>query len=124
MSRIADCIALLNGTSVEPLRGAHPGDGALRSLLVHAAFADGEVGPGEFDLIHRVMPELELAEALLWIAAESERPMDIARLMSAFPTRAERVELLELAAVITDKDDGELPSELEFLQALGAMLSE
>ena len=118
MSRLDDFIAILNGTKTMPLEGVHHHDGILLSILIHAAFSDGIVVEEEFDLLLRMMPGLELGEALSVVSEESQRPMDFDALQSIFPNPAERAALVRAVSFMIASDNQIAPSEHVFLQKL------
>lgn len=118
MNRIERFHAILTGRDLKPLSGHDPADVHLLALIVHAAFSDGTVNEAEFDLIGLLMPDRELGEALVWIAEESERPLDLLGVLTAFPSVTDRLALVRLVATIVSGDGVVSPEESEFVEAL------
>ena len=122
MNRIADYASILKREHSRPLAGSHPGDSALNSLLVHVAFADGQVDDNEFSMLQQLMPGRELGELLVWVDAESKRPMDVDGLMKAFALTSQRMELLALAERMAAVDGRVDVGERALLDALRSVL--
>ena len=122
MSRIAEYASVLSGASSAALAGEHPADASLRSLLVHLAFSDGQVDASEFDLLQRLLPEQELGALLVWVDAESKRPLDLAGLRSTFPSPEDRRELIALAEAMAALDGHVHAGERRLLDKLRALV--
>ena len=122
MNRIADYASILKREHSRPLAGSHPGDPALNSLLVHVAFADGQVDDNEFSTLQQLMPGRELGELLVWVDAESRRPMDVDGLMKAFALPSQRKELLALAERMAAVDGRVEASEHDLIDTLRSVI--
>jgi len=103
MSRIDDFIQAV-GDPRYHVTGSTPHDALLRSLVVHIAFADGQVSDAEFEVLQRVDPERSLGELLAWVAEEAERPLDLDALVAAFPEREDRRKLADFAERVLRRD--------------------
>lgn len=104
MNRIADYAAVLRSGSTARLEGTHPADPLLQSLLVHTAFADGQVDDSELDLLGRVRPDLDPTTLLMWTDTALNTPMDLDALLEAFPLPSDRQALVELAKAMSRAD--------------------
>ena len=122
MNRIAEYAAILKNDSAAPLAGSHPVDPHLRSLLVHIAFADGEVDGTEFALLDRLVPELDSGALLMWVAEEAQRPMDLEALLEAVPLPSDRRALVELAKHMARADGFVHEGEAQLVDLLKAMV--
>jgi uncharacterized membrane protein YebE (DUF533 family) len=122
MNRISQYIAILKRESTQPLQGSHPADAHLRSLLVHTAFADGQVDHNEFELLRLLVPEKDLGELLLWVDHESKRPMDLDTLLSEFATPSDRKALVVLAMLMSRADGHVDEGEAQLVDTLKALI--
>ncbi len=84
MHRINHWLHVFNDPKRGSLVGHDPADPALFSLLVHVAWADGEVGEEEFDLLSRLFPGQDLGLVLENVAAVSAQPLELPELMNHF----------------------------------------
>lgn len=100
------------------LRLGHPADAALLSLVVHAAFSDGQIQPEEFAVLERLLPGMESGAVLLLAATALEAPMDFRGLMAAVPEPPDRRRLVRLAAAMVWRDQRVARAELGFVGAL------
>ena len=97
MGRIAEFAAVVKPGSAAVLAGSHPVDSLLLSLLVHTAFADGEVDQTEFDLLGRLMPALSPTERLMQVDQIARSALDLEALLAEFPAPSDRQALVALA---------------------------
>jgi uncharacterized membrane protein YebE (DUF533 family) len=123
VSRISEFRDVISGSRTEPLSPGHPQDRALLSLLVHTAFADGQVAEEEFDLLGKLAPDKDMGELLIWIAEEAEKTMNIAELAHLFPAPTDRHALLELVQLMVGMDGVETSTESTFLDMLRSALA-
>ncbi len=121
MSRIQEYLSALEDPE-RRLRPGHPHDPLLLSLMVHVAFADGEVEENEFALLGRLVPDKEPGELLMWVAAEAERPLDLQALAEAFPDPADRDALLTFAGHMAWGDSRLDASEVQLIAELARTL--
>lgn len=121
MSRIHDYLSALNDPAVT-VRPGHPHDPLLLSLMVHVAFADGEVEENEFALLGRLVPDKEPGELLMWVAAEAEKPLDLPALAAAFPEPQDREALLTFAGHMAWGDNQLETSEVQLIARLAQAL--
>ena len=118
MSRIDQYAAILNREHSRPLAGEHHADPLLRRLLVHVAFADGQVDESEFDLLRQIVPDRSLGELLVWVDTESRTEMDVSALLRAFPFPSDRQDLLALANLMAAADGRIDPGETRLIDTL------
>ena len=118
MNRIEQFQAIIAGRQTRPLQGHDVADAHILAMIVHAAFADGTVNESEFDLIHLLMPDRELGEALVWIGEEADQPLDLDAVLAAFPQVTDRLALVRLAATIVSGDGVVSSEESEFVETL------
>ena len=122
MGRIDEFYAILSGRSSEALRGSHPGDSLLRSLVAHVIWADGRVVSAEFDAIQRLFPDLSPGELMMWLEAESSRVLDIEALLTQFPAPDDRRALVAVARMTGRLDDAEALLEEALVEALSVAI--
>jgi len=122
MNRIAQYAAVLAPGSADRLEGSHPADPHLRSLLVHMAFADGQVDENEFDLLGRVVPDLDTTALLMWVDAEARRPMDLQALLDHFEDPEDRQALVDLAKQMARADLQLHAGELQLIEMLTTLV--
>jgi uncharacterized tellurite resistance protein B-like protein len=122
MSRIAQYRAILNKQHTQPLAGTHAADPLLRSLLVHVAFADGQVDEREFERLRQIIPGRELGALLGWVDTESRTDMDLPGLLRAFPFPSDRRALLDLAELMAAANGRIDPGEARLLDTLKSII--
>ena len=122
MNRIAEYASILKREHSRPLADSHPADPLLRSLLVHVAFADGQVDENEFGMLQQLIPGRELGELLVWVDVESKRSMDVEYLMGAFSSPSERQELIDLAELMSAVDGRIDPGETLLVATLKSIM--
>jgi len=121
MSRIQEFLDVLN-TPTHTVQGAHPQDALLLSVMVHVAFADGQVEENEFALLGRLAPEKDPSELMFWIAEEAHKPLDTAALAAAFPSPEDRERLLTFAGHMAWGDNHLEASEVQLIASLARAL--
>ena len=122
MNRIAQYASILRRQHTSPLAGSDPADPLLRSMLVHVAFADGQVDESEFEMLQQLVPGKELGELLVWVDVESKRDMDVDYLMGAFTLPSDRRALLELAELMAAVDGRIDPGEILLVETLKSII--
>lgn len=66
----------------------------LRTLLVHLFFADLDLDKGEFSMLKRVLPSVDVRGYILSLAA---RRLDLDKLAALFPDALDRDDIVTLA---------------------------
>lgn len=120
VNRVDQYLAVLNDPSLPPISNPGPADALIRALLVHVAFADGEVEEDEFGLLERLIPEKDAGELLSYIADTADNVLDLDALADALPTRAERDSAILLAEVMAARDERVVGEEREMIGQLMA----
>jgi len=118
MKRITQYQRILRRRQTVPLAGSHPIDPHLRSLLVHAVFADAVVAPEEFETLALLIPEMPLQQLRQWVEVEAARPLDLDAIKAAFPLRSDRYALIQLVRTMVSIDHEVDPSEVALLDML------
>jgi len=121
MSRIDDWMTVFNDPKRRSLAGQDPADPALFSLLVHVAWADGQVVEAEFDLLQRLFPGHDLGVVLERVAAVSAEPLELPELMKHFAQQPDR--LLALAERMALRDHQVHEGEMALIQTLRRTLA-
>jgi uncharacterized tellurite resistance protein B-like protein len=121
MSRIQQFLNVLNDPAAR-LDPGHPEDPLLLSLMVHVAFADGEVEENEFALLGRLCPDKELGELLMWITQEADKPLDLQALADTYPAPSDRDQLLTFAGHMAWGDNQLETSEVQLIARLANFL--
>ena len=121
MSRIQQFLDVLNDPNAQ-LDPGHPEDALLLSVMVHVAFADGEVEENEFALLQRLCPDKELGELLVWITEEAAKPLDLQALADSYPDPAHRDQLLTFAGHMAWGDNQLETSEVQLIAKLANFL--
>lgn len=116
-SRVLEWLTVLADPDAT-LRGAHPADEALLSLLVHAALADGDVGPGQLARLRRLMPGSSDDQIVARVSEEARHALSFDGLLMAVPEEADRQRLERLATAMTLSDDHVGSAENSFLRQL------
>ena len=122
MKRIDQYQRILRRRQTVPLVGDHPIDGVLRSLLVHAVFADKIMAPEELDMLALLIPEIPLEELPAWVETEANQPLDLDAIRAAFPIRSDRYALIRLVHTMVNVDHDADASEVTLLQNLTTAL--
>ncbi|MFT4624898.1 MAG: hypothetical protein ACI8PZ_003564 [Myxococcota bacterium] len=118
MDRISEFHRIITGTKTEPLTGTHPLDATLLHIIVHLAFADGEVDEAEFDRLALLMPGLESGQILERVVALSDQMLDIGNLEIEVAAPTDRRRLLQLAEELVELDGTVTVGEHRLLSAL------
>jgi hypothetical protein len=123
MSRVAEYLALIEQPDHPPLRGDHPHDGPLLSLLVHLAYSDGIVQDDELALLSRIRPDLDVAGVMEWAAGVAEQSFDPRLLAAAIPGVDDRWVTLQLATRMVCMDGDVAIEEMGILRDLAECFS-
>ena len=115
MKRIEQYQRILRRRQTVPLNGRHPIDPMLRSLLVHAAFADAKVEPDELAVLALIIPERPIDQLEAWVATEASKPLDFAPIRAAVPKRSDRISLIRLVHTMVHIDQDAVSSELTLI---------
>ena len=122
MKRIQQYQRILSGRQTVPLFGYHPIDPLLRTLLVHAVYANKEMDEAERHIMALLMPELPLEEMSSWLEAAAREPLDVDAIRNALPNRSDRFELVQLVRSLVSIDQNIDQPEQELLDALNHAL--
>jgi len=121
MNRIDHWMQVFNDPKRGSLVDQDPADPALFSLLVHMAWADGQVGEEEFDLLTRLFPGQDLGLVLESVAEASDQPLELSELMNHFAHVPEA--LLALAERMALQDGKIHHGETKLIELLRRTLS-
>ncbi len=122
MKRITQYQRVLGLRQTVPLAGNDPVDPVLRSLVVHAVFADVVVSQEELKILALLLPELALEDIRNWVEKEASRPLDTAAILRAFPLRSDRYSLLQLVRAMVAIDEHTDPDKVTLVQSLTTIL--
>lgn len=100
------------------LGGETPEDDAIRSLLVHLIYADGDLADDELLLGLRMLPFLSPRDAAARIRAIRRQPVDIVGLLAAVPEPEDRRKLIQFAQQVATVDGEYADAEHEAIVAL------
>ncbi len=117
MSRVDEWLQVIANPS-HRLSGTSEDDRWLFSMLVHMAFADGNVAEGEYVLLERLLPGMESGALLSAVVEAAAQPFDIEGLAAAFPLPSDRRQLLVLAGEMAWGDSHLDPRETQLLGKL------
>ena len=118
MSRVAEYLALIEQPGHPPIRGEHPHDAPLLSLLVHLAYSDGIVQDDELALLSRIRPDLDVAGVMEWAAGVAGQSFDPRKMAAAIPDSSERWTTLQLATRMVCMDGDVAIEEMGILRDL------
>ena len=93
-------------------------------MVARCGFADEEYAQEEFDVLEKIMPDKDVGEIMDFMVAESERPLDLAKLKAAITSGSDRAALVRIAQHLIGVDREVKPAEERFVadlkKALGA----
>jgi len=118
MARVDEFLEVAEGPSEKVLGDTHPSDGAIFSLLVQVAYADGVIEEEEFELLQRLLPGRTVEDLFVWVVEQRTSPMPIEDILLAVPDADERESLLRLATHVAWEDSQLADSERRFLDQL------
>jgi len=121
MSRIQEFLDVLNNPTAV-VQGSHPQDALLLSVMVHVAFADGQVEENEFALLGRLAPAKDPSELMFWITDEAAKPLDTDALVATFTSADDRERLLTFAGHMAWGDNQLEASEVHLIADLARAL--
>lgn len=124
MSRIDDWHAIFNDPHHVPLAGAAPEDGPLFDLMVHLAYADGELVEDEFELMRRASPGMDDDTVLHRVEEARARTFDFRPLLDAFPSKEDRRKLVLLGERMALDDHDVTDGEVALLARLRFLVGE
>lgn len=122
MARADEYLSLLDDVAAPPPDGDHPADAALKSILVHLACADGVVQEEEFEFFERVLPGMDAAEILAWVAESAAEDLDFDDIADCLHDDDERQGALRFAARLAWADKVLETHEKVFLMRLNAAM--
>ncbi|MCA9489230.1 MAG: TerB family tellurite resistance protein [Myxococcales bacterium] len=117
-TRVDAFLEVVRNPEGAPLDGATDQDDAIRSLLVHLIYADGDLADEELLLGLRMLPLLSPREAAARLRAIRGSPVDIAQLLAAVPDPEDRRKLIQFAQHVATIDGEYAEAEHEAIVAL------
>ncbi len=118
MDRISELRRVLMTTDTTTLANRQPVDDLLLHLIVHLAFADGEVDEAEFDRLGKLMPTLSYGELMEEVLRLQGQQLEVSRLEAEIASPTDRRRLLKLAEEFVALDGRVDVGEARLLDAL------